>query len=77
MSELYLAAESSSFQAADYLGYLVENAVRCYRLAGGLSDPDYTRQLAELGQEYAAQALQRGADPTSLPQPAEWQRIAA
>jgi hypothetical protein len=40
-------------------------------------DPDFTRHLAELGQEYAAQAIERGADPTSLPGPDEWHRLAA
>jgi hypothetical protein len=68
---------SSSLQPVNYLSYLVENAERCYRLARGMVDPDFTRHLAELGQEYAAQAIERGADPTSLPGPDEWHRLAA
>src|SRR5437764_9316538 len=55
------ASERVSLQSVNYLGYLVENAERCYRLARGLADPDFTRHLAELGQEYAAQAIERGA----------------
>ena len=51
------------------------SAVRCYRLARGLRDPDFTRNLAELGREYAAQAIERGADPTTLPAPDEWRRL--
>ena len=55
---------------------LVKNTERCYRLAWGVADRDCARQLAEMGQQYAAQAIERGADPTSLPGPEEWRRIA-
>jgi hypothetical protein len=68
---------SVSPQPVNYLSYLVENAERCYRLARGLVDPDFTRHLAELGQEYAAQAIERGADPATLPADDEWRRLAA
>jgi hypothetical protein len=75
MPELCHVEEISALPSVNYLSYLVENAVRCYRLARGLTDADFMRQLAELGQEYAAEALERGADPKSLPQPDEWRRI--
>ena len=77
MQESFAVPESLSLQPVNYLGYLIENAARCYRLARGLGDPDFTRHLAELGQEYAAQAIERGADPATLPGPDEWRRLAA
>lgn len=77
MHQACATRESASLQPADYLGYLVENAERCYRLARGMVDPDFTRNLAELGQEYAAQAIERGADPATLPGADEWARLAA
>ena len=75
MQELCPVPEGASLPDANYVTYLVENAARCYRLARGLTDPDFTRQLAELGKEYAAQAIERGADPSSLPASDEWRRI--
>ena len=54
---------------------LVENAIRCYRLARRLTNPVFSQQLAELGQDYAAQAIAQGADPASLPAPEEWHRV--
>ena len=75
MQELCPVPESASLPPADYVTYLVENAARCYRLARGLADPDFTWQLAELGKEYTAQAIERGADPSKLPAPDEWRRI--
>lgn len=75
MSEPCVVEESSPLPSVNYLSYLVENAVRCYWLARGLSDAEFMRQLAELGQEYASEALERGADPSRLPRPDEWRRI--
>jgi hypothetical protein len=77
MQKLCAVPESGSLQPVNDLNYLVENAERCYRLARGLIDPDFTRHLAELGQEYAAQAIERGADPATLPGADEWRRLAA
>ena len=77
MQEPCAVPVSAALQSVSYVSYLVENAARCYRLACGIADPDFTRQLAVLGQEYPAQAIERGADPTSVPGADEWRRITA
>lgn len=64
-----------SAKSVSELDGLIENATRCYRLARRLANPVFTRQLVELGQDYAAQAIARGADPASLPAPEEWRRV--
>src|SRR4051794_21196883 len=69
MQELCNELENTSLTLVNHLDYLVENAARCFRLARSLLDPDFTRQLIELGNEYAAQAIERGADPATLPDP--------
>jgi hypothetical protein len=69
MQELCNGPESTALRPVNHLDYLVENAARCFRLARSLLDPDFTQQLIELGNEYAAQAIERGADPATLPDP--------
>jgi hypothetical protein len=48
---------------------LIENALRCYRLAAQCTDPLLARQLREIGAEYSRQAVALGADPETLPGP--------
>jgi hypothetical protein len=72
--EMHEPCAAPTVSASD-VNYLVENAARCYRLARRLANPLFTRQLAELGQEYAAQAIAQGADPANLPASEEWRRV--
>ena len=69
------APDETPAKSACDLDDLVANATRCYRLARRLANPIFTQQLAELGQEYAAQAIAQGADPARLPVPEEWRRV--
>jgi hypothetical protein len=48
---------------------LIDNALRCYRLAAACTDRQIMQRLREIGAEYRRQALARGADPTFLPWP--------
>jgi hypothetical protein len=62
-------------QFIENVGDLKLRAIRCYRLAGGLANSDASRQLVALGQDYAAKAIELGADPASLPRPEEWRAV--
>jgi hypothetical protein len=75
MHEPYTAPDETPANSASDLDSLVENAIRCYRLARRLANPVFSQQLVELGQEYAAQAIAHGADPASLPASDEWRRV--
>ena len=75
MHEPCAARNETPAKSTCELDHLVANATRCYRLARRLGNPVFAQQLAELGQEYAAQAISQGADPASLPAPEEWRRV--
>jgi hypothetical protein len=76
VQEPSVGPEIFPLQVVSRLNDLVENVTRCYELALKVGDRDFTRHVAALGQEYAAQAIELGADPTSLPSPDEWRRLA-
>jgi len=59
----------------EHLAYLVEHATRCHVIARGSDDSEFARSIVALGQEYATQALLRGADPTSVPRPEQWRWV--
>jgi hypothetical protein len=75
MHEPHSAPEHVSAKSVGELDGLVQNATRCYRLARRLANPVFTRQLVELGQDYASRAIAKGADPANLPAPDEWRRV--
>ena len=75
MHECSVFAESLELQSDGYRDYLVENAARCQVIACAPDDNEFARSVVALGQEYAAQAIARGADPTRLPGPEQWRWI--
>jgi hypothetical protein len=68
--------ESIDSQSVNHVDDLVENALRCYRLALAMSNTEFSRRLGSLGQEYAAAAIAWGADPANLPSTEEWRAAA-
>ena len=74
MQEPFTLPGSPVHQSAADQDDLVEKATRCYRLACGMSNSEFTRQLVALGKQYAAQAIAGGADPSRLPAPEDWPR---
>jgi hypothetical protein len=51
------------------IDYFVGKAEQCFRLADACSDREVARRLRELGNEFLAEAVRRGADPDRLPPP--------
>jgi hypothetical protein len=76
MTERWIVESSLPPQTAEeHLDYLIQHAVRCQMIARGSDDSDFTRSIVALGQEYTNQALLRGADPRSVPDPEQWRSI--
>jgi hypothetical protein len=51
---------------AEAAAFYVEQALKCFRLARRYKSSDVARKLRELGDQFAAKALERGAAPSSL-----------
>jgi hypothetical protein len=76
MAERWIVENSLPPQTAEeHLDYLIQHAARCHMIARGSDDSDFTRSIVALGQEYAKQALIRGADPNRVPGPEQWRSI--
>ena len=75
MHECSVLAESLFLESNNYRDNLVENAARCQVIACASDDNEFARSIVALGQEYAAQAIAHGADPTTLPGPEQWRWI--
>jgi hypothetical protein len=50
-------------------GPFIEKAKQCFRLARHCADEKSAGELRQLGERYAARAVELGADPTRVPTP--------